>query len=227
MAHLKSVVPPRQRMERMLALVKDSGVTDQRVLGAMSQIPRELFVAPALAAEAYDDRALPIGFQQTISMPTVVAHMTQALELTGNEKILEIGTGCGYQASILCKLAKRVFSIERIGELAKVSHKKLADLGCTNFVGQVGDGTLGWPQQAPFAGIIVTAAGFDVPQPLLTQLAVGGKLVIPVGPLTQPQKLLRLTRLDEGTGPESFCEEFLGYVTFVPLVGTAAFRQSA
>lgn len=225
--NLRNVVPPRQRMERMIQLIKDSGMNDQRVLDAIAAIPRELFVPPALKTEAYDDKALPIGAQQTISMPTVVAHMTAALELTGNEKILEIGTGCGYQSAVLCKLARRVFSIERIGELTKTSHKLLSDMGCTNFVGQVGDGTLGWPQQAPFAGIIVTAAGFDVPQPLLTQLAVGGKLVIPVGPLTQPQRLLRLTRLDEGEGKSSFREEFLGYVTFVPLVGTAAFRQSA
>ena len=211
----------------MLQIIRDSGVVDGRVMEAISHIPREMFVSAALTTEAYDDRALPIGSQQTISMPTVVAHMTEALALKGQEKVLEIGTGCGYQSAVLCRLAKRVFSIERIADLAKVSHKRLQDMGYTNFIGQIGDGTLGWPQQAPFEAIIVTAAGFDVPQPLLNQLAVGGRLVIPVGPLTHPQKLLRLTRLDPGTSGASFREEFLGYVTFVPLVGVAPFRQTA
>jgi protein-L-isoaspartate(D-aspartate) O-methyltransferase len=213
--HLKNIQPNATRMRRLLESVRKNGVTDEKVLEAMGRVPRELFVSRALAVEAYDDITLPIGEQQTISMPSVVGYMTQCLGLTGREKVLEIGTGCGYQTSILCRLAKRVFTIERIEKLSKPTQERLVAMGYTNWIAMVGDGTLGWPAQAPFDAIIVTAAGPKVPPALVEQLAPGGRLVIPVGPNEQDQRLVRVTKAADG----STHEEVLGRVVFVPLVG--------
>jgi protein-L-isoaspartate(D-aspartate) O-methyltransferase len=213
--HLKNIQPNATRMRRMIDAIRARGVTDGRVLEAMARVPRELFLSRAMAVDAYDDITLPIGEQQTISMPSVVGYMTQALNLKGQEKVLEIGTGCGYQTSILCRLCKRVFTIERIEKLSKPTQERLVSMGYTNFIAQVGDGTLGWPAQAPFDAIIVTAAGPKVPPALVGQLAPGGRLVIPVGPTESDQRLLRVTKAADG----STTEEVLGRVVFVPLVG--------
>lgn len=213
--YLKNIQPNATRMRRLIEAIRARGVDDLKVLEAMSRVPRELFVSRALAADAYDDITLPIGEQQTISMPSVVGYMTQCLGLTGREKVLEIGTGCGYQTSILCRLAKRVFTIERIEKLSKPTQERLVAMGYTNWVAMVGDGTLGWPAQAPFDAIIVTAAGPKVPPSLVEQLAPGGRLVIPVGPSEADQRLVRITKAEDG----STTEEVLGRVVFVPLVG--------
>ncbi|MBI1308702.1 MAG: protein-L-isoaspartate(D-aspartate) O-methyltransferase [Proteobacteria bacterium] len=213
--HLRHIQPNATRMKRLLDSVRAHGVRDPLVLEAMARVPRELFVSRSLAAEAYDDRALPIGEQQTISMPTVVARMTEALQLTGKEKVLEIGTGCGYQTAILCRLARRVFSIERRKALSDGAVARLQAMGYTNFAPLVGDGTLGWPSQAPFDAIVVTAAGPKIPTALTDQLAPGGRLVIPVGPQENVQQLVRVVKGMDG----QLQQEILGNVVFVPLVG--------
>lgn len=213
--HLKNVTPNVLRMQRLIEIVRQSGVKDVRTLEALARVPRELFVSRTFAAEAYEDKALPIGESQTISMPTVVARMTEALGLKGHERVLEIGTGCGYQTAILCRVAKRVFSIERRKALSDAAVSRLQAMGYTNFTPLVGDGTLGWPQQAPFEAIIVTAAGPKIPQNLTDQLAVGGRLVIPVGATESNQRLMRVTKSADG----ELLQEVLGPVVFVPLVG--------
>lgn len=203
------------RMEKLLAAVKKVGVSDPAVLGAMAKIPRELFLSPSLAAQAYDDLCLPIGEQQTISMPSVVGKMTAALGLKGREKVLEIGTGCGYQAAVLAKLCARVYTIERHAPLQRAAVQRLSQMGIHNIVPKVGDGTLGWPEQAPFDGILVTAAGPKIPEALVAQLKEGGVLVIPVGPQETQQTLVKVTKLAGG----KLQEELLGPVAFVPLIG--------
>lgn len=214
--HLRNVQPNVIRMKRLIDFLRATNDQyDEKVLSVLAGIPRELFVPKTMAAEAYDDACLPIGEQQTISMPSVVAKMTSALELTGAEKVLEIGTGCGYQTSILCRLSKRVFTIERLKRLSEKAVQRLQDMGYTNFTPLVGDGTLGWPGQAPFDRIIVTAAGPWVPASLVEQLKEGGVLVIPVGPQETMQKLVRVRKLVGG----EIQEENLGTVSFVPLVG--------
>lgn len=157
------------------------GVTDSRVLKAMSEIPRHLFVPHALWTQAYSDYPLNIGEGQTISQPLIVAMMTELLELKGNERVLEIGTGSGYQAAILCQLCSHLYTVERIRSLANTARKTLYDVGITNFTLRVGDGTLGWPEEAPFDAILVTAGAPEVPKGYIDQLADGGRLVIPVG----------------------------------------------
>lgn len=219
---LKNLHPNATRMRRMIDAVRARGVNDERVLEALARVPREVFVSKAQQLDAYADITLPIGEGQTISMPSVVGFMTQALGLTGREKVLEIGTGCGYQTSILCRLAKRVFTIERLEGLSKPTQKRLADMGYTNWVAKVGDGTLGWPEQAPFEAIIVTAAGPQVPPSLVTQLAVGGRLVIPVGPTESNQILVRVVKNADG----STTEDVLGKVVFVPLVGKEGVQRA-
>jgi len=213
--HLRHLQPNSTRMQRLLQLVKAQGIQNARVLEALAKVPREFFIPPALQAEAYEDNCLPIGEQQTISMPSVVARMTEALHLKGDEKVLEIGTGCGYQTAVLCRLAKRVYTIERFKSLSDSAVRRLAALGYTNFTALVGDGTLGWPAQAPFRAIIVTAAGPCVPQALLDQLALGGVLIIPVGVQEHDQSLLKITKQPDGV----VTQENLGKVVFVPLVG--------
>ena len=157
------------------------GVKDKRVLDVMRNIPREMFISDDLKGCAYEDRPLPIGYGQTISQPYIVALMTESLELKGDEKVLEIGTGSGYQAAILSRLAKHVFTIERNASLADRAQEVLKKLKINNVHIKVGDGSLGLPQEAPFSGILVTAASFEIPSSLMAQLSEGGRLVIPVG----------------------------------------------
>jgi len=192
------------------------GVSDARVLKAMEKIPRHLFVDEGLQDQAYADNPLPIGERQTISQPYIVALMTEALELKGNEKVLEIGTGSGYQAAILAELAERVFSIERIGSLADKARKVLESLNYYNVLIRVGDGTYGWREESPFDAIIVTAGAPDVPRTLLEQLAIGGRLVVPTGD-RYTQKLLKLTRTSESL--ENTETKDLGGCRFVNLIG--------
>lgn len=202
----------RQRLVERLA---DQGVADPRVLAAFRAVPRHRLVPEALRERAYADLALPIGAGQTISAPGVVAAMTQALELRGDETVLEVGTGSGYQAAILAQLAARVVSIERLPRLAAEARRGLDVLGVTNVVVHLGDGTAGRPADAPFDAIVVTAGGPDVPQPLLQQLAPAGRLVGPFG-TREEQTLVRVRR----TGAGAFEREALGRCRFVDLLGT-------
>jgi protein-L-isoaspartate(D-aspartate) O-methyltransferase len=189
------------------------GIRDLRVLEAMKKIPRERFVDPPMKRRAYDDNPLPIGKDQTISQPYIVALMTEALELKGNEKTLEIGTGSGYQAAILAELSGVVYTVERIESLLEQAKCTLDDLGYTNIYYKVFNGTLGWPEEAPYDAIIVTAGAPRVPKPLTDQLNEGGRLVIPVGDRLG-QELMKVTREEGG-----FFEKSLGGVRFVSLVG--------
>jgi protein-L-isoaspartate(D-aspartate) O-methyltransferase len=203
---------PRRRMAERLAR---AGLQDPRVIDALTTVPRHLLVPEALRGEAYRDAALPIGDGQTISAPSVVAAMSEALELTGVETVLEIGTGSGYQTAILSKLARRIVSIERVPRLAARARSALDRLGVTNAIVHLGDGTTGRPQDGPYDAILVTAAGRAVPEPLLAQLAPAGRLVGPFGARDE-QRLLRVRRDADG----SFPREVLGRCRFVDLVGT-------
>jgi protein-L-isoaspartate(D-aspartate) O-methyltransferase len=169
----------RERMVR--SQIEARGVSDPRVLSAMREIPRHMFVMKSLRNRAYEDGPLPIGHGQTISQPYMVAIMTQLLELKGSEKVLELGTGSGYQAAVLARLAKFVYTIERISELSELAASTTASIGISNVNFIVADGTGGWPEQAPYDGIVVTAGAPGVPDPLFDQLAEGGRLVIPIG----------------------------------------------
>jgi protein-L-isoaspartate(D-aspartate) O-methyltransferase len=193
--------------------IRRRGVLDPRVLAAMGKVPRHRFVPRHLWEQAYSDYPLPIGEEQTISQPYIVALMTDALELAGPEKVLELGTGSGYQAAILAELATQVFTIERIPSLARMAEQVLASLGYANVKVIVADGTLGWPTEAPFDAILVTAGSPQVPPPLLDQLAMGGRLVIPVGD-RYTQTLTRVRRT-----PEGLKHEYLGGCRFVKLIG--------
>ncbi len=190
------------------------GITDQRVLEAMLTIPRHLFVEAGLRSHAYGDTSLPIGEKQTISQPYMVAAMTAALELKGDERILEVGTGSGYQTAVLSRLVKRVYSVERIALLASRARKILDHLQMSNINIKVGDGTVGWRDQAPFAGILVAAGSPDVPEKYLEQLDIGGRLVLPIGDQEQ-QILMRIVRKDK----DRFEREQLMGCRFVPLIG--------
>jgi len=189
------------------------GIHDPRVLDAMRKVPRHLFVDEALAAQAYADHPLPIGEKQTISQPYIVALMTEALGLEGHEKVLELGTGSGYQTAVLAELADRVFTIERIPSLLHRAREVLNSLGYRNVVYKVGDGTLGWPEEAPFDAILVSAGAPRVPQPLVDQLSMGGRLVLPVGDRLS-QELVLVERV-----PEGIRKTTLGGCRFVDLVG--------
>lgn len=194
--------------------IEARGIRDPRVLAAMRKVPRHRFVDEALIGQAYGDYPLPIGEQQTISQPYIVALMTEALELKGTEKVLEIGTGSGYQAAILAECAAQVFSVERLPTLADRARRILDALGYKNIKIKVGDGTLGWPEEAPFDGIIVTAAAPAIPQPLLNQLAKHGRMVIPVGDrYSQTLMVVRKT-------PEGLKYDYRGGCRFVKLIGT-------
>ena len=190
-------------------------VTDVRVLDAMAAVPRDEFVPADHRGAAYDDVPLPIGHDQTISQPLVVALMTQALELRPGDRVLEIGTGSGYQAAVLRQLVDHVDTVERIPALADQATALLLELGIDRVEVHTGDGTLGWPDGAPYDAVVVTAGGPEVPAPLLEQLADGGRLVAPVGP-RHAQELVRVRR----TGDRTECED-LGPVAFVPLLGEA------
>jgi protein-L-isoaspartate(D-aspartate) O-methyltransferase len=189
------------------------GVSDRQVLDAMRMVSREKFVLPRELSEAYDDTPLPIDCGQTISQPYMVALMTECLELKGSEKVLEIGTGSGYQTAILCLLCEMVYSVEKHPELCTRASSILKELGLENFRLIVGDGTKGWPEHAPYDGIIVTAGAPDVPAPLIEQLAVGGRLVIPVGD-TFSQILRKLVKTQTAYETRDVCG-----CRFVPLVG--------
>lgn len=195
------------------------GVHDERVLEAMRKVPRHQFVDEALRDQAYSDHPLPIGEKQTISQPYIVALMTESLELSGSEKILEIGTGSGYQSAVLAELADRVFSIERYPALAYRANGVLRKLGYRNVIVRVGDGSLGWPDDAPFDGILVTAGTPSIPQPLIDQLAVGGRLVVPVGD-RMSQELVLVRRHAEGIN-----KSHLGGVRFVDLIGKWGWKE--
>lgn len=207
-------VKPRMRMINSQLISR--GIRDERVLKAMEKIPRHLFVDEGLQSQAYADNPLPIGDRQTISQPYIVALMTEALELTGSEKVLEIGTGSGYQAAVLAELADRVFSIERIASLADRARKILDFLGYFNVLIRVGDGTYGWREESPFDAIIVTAGAPEVPRTYVEQLAIGGRLIVPTGD-RYTQTLLKITRLSEDPGDIE--TEDLGGCRFVHLIG--------
>jgi protein-L-isoaspartate(D-aspartate) O-methyltransferase len=202
--------------------IKARGITDTRVLKALETVPRHLFVDEGLIDQAYNDNPLPIGEKQTISQPYIVALMTQALELKGKERVLEIGTGSGYQAAILAQLADRVFSIERIAALASRSRKILDQLHYYNIAIRVGDGSYGWKEEAPFDAIITTAAAPGIPKYLIEQLVVGGRLIVPVGG-RDVQTLYKLTRLSENTN--DIKKEDLGGCRFVSLIGESGWKD--
>jgi protein-L-isoaspartate(D-aspartate) O-methyltransferase len=203
-------------MKMVDAQIRSRGIADQRVLKAMEKIPRHLFVDEGLVGQAYNDNPLPIERQQTISQPYIVALMSEAMALTGREKVLEIGTGSGYQTALLAELAERVFSIDRIAVLATGARRILDVLNYYNVAIRVGDGTYGWREESPFAAIVVTAGAPRIPKLLIEQLAIGGRLVIPVGSRNS-QALLKLTRLSED--PNDLKREDLGGCRFVDLIG--------
>jgi protein-L-isoaspartate(D-aspartate) O-methyltransferase len=205
-----------EERERMVELqIAGRGIRDPAVLAAMRKVPRECFVGSAQAEFAYDDGPLPIGEGQTISQPYIVAVMTEALRLRPADRVLEIGTGSGYAAAVLGVIAAEVYTIERIESLAERSRRRLAELGYANVHVRHGDGSLGWPEHAPYDAIVVTAGGPHVPPSLLRQMATGGRLVMPVGSAPRFQRLVRVVR----TGDETYHREALEDVAFVPLVG--------
>lgn len=212
----------KPRMRMVETQIKDRGISDLRVLNTMGAIPRHLFVDEGLIEQAYNDSPLPIGEHQTISQPYIVALMTQALELKGRERVLEIGTGCGYQTAVLASLADRVFSVERIASLAASARKILDKLNFYNVAIRVGDGSYGWREEAPFDAIITTAGAPEIPQYLVEQLAAGGRMVVPVGG-RDVQTLYKLTRSAEN--PQEITKEDLGGCRFVSLIGESGWKK--
>lgn len=203
-----------QRLRMVERLTEHYKIADPRVLDVMNRLPRHLFVPEAIKSQAYNDNALPISFGQTISQPFIVARMTELLELKGNEKVLEIGAGSGYQTAVLASLARKVFAIERIVSLANEARLRLQTLGFRNVTLKTGDGTEGWSAYMPYDAILVAAGGPEIPEPLVDQLKVGGKLVIPIGRDQKSQMLIRVTRKKFGYEQENF-----GACAFVPLIG--------
>ena len=204
---------PRLRMVEHLR--NHYKIEDERVLQAMNTVPRHAFVPEALKAQAYKDNALPISGGQTISQPFIVARMTELLELKGRERVLEIGSGSGYQTAILATVARKVFAIERLPVLAAESKQKLVQLGFRNISYRCDDGTNGWEVYAPFDAILVAAGGPSIPEPLAKQLEIGGRMVIPIGSDQKSQVLVRVTRTEKGYETENF-----GPCAFVPLIGS-------
>jgi protein-L-isoaspartate(D-aspartate) O-methyltransferase len=204
---------PQIAAERLIKKLRANGITDEKVIDAFRKVPRHLFVDGAMYAQAYDDNALPIGCGQTISQPSVVAYMTQLLKLAKDEKILEIGTGSGFQTAILAQFSRRVFTIERQADLAVIARERLRGMGYQNVTFKSGDGSTGWGQHAPFAKIIVTAGAPVIPEELLKQLQVGGRMIIPLGDRLR-QELTVYDKNENGYEKQS-----LGGVVFVPLVG--------
>ncbi|MCP1335973.1 protein-L-isoaspartate(D-aspartate) O-methyltransferase [Futiania mangrovi] len=205
-----------ERAKLILGLIR-AGIRDKRVLDAMEATPRHLFVPGTFADKAYDDLALPIEFGQTISQPYVVAFMTEALKVGPRDRVLEIGTGSGYQAAVLARLCRRVYTVERFPTLLREARARFEALELHTVVSKIGDGMLGWPEQAPFDRIIVTAAGEEIPQTLVDQLKIGGIMVIPVGRDSDHQVLVRVTKDDTGIRHEDLLP-----VRFVPLVSGIA-----
>jgi len=203
---------PRGRMVEHLR--NHYKIADERVLQAMNTVPRHAFVPEALKAQAYKDNALPISGGQTISQPFIVARMTELLELKGRERVLEIGSGSGYQTAILATVARKVFAVERLPVLAAEAKQKLIQLGFRNISYRCDDGTNGWEVYAPFDAILVAAGGPSIPEPLAMQLEVGGRMVIPIGSDQKTQLLVRVTRTEKGFETENF-----GPCAFVPLIG--------
>lgn len=200
---------------RMIAKLRDEyKIRDERVLEAMNRISRHFFVPEAIKPQAYKDNALPIAAGQTISQPFIVAKMTELLEIAPDAKILEIGAGSGYQTAILATLARKIFAVERIPQLARQSAEKISALGFQNVVLKCDDGTHGWAEFAPFDGILVAAGSPHIPEPLVNQLKIGGRLVIPIGKDQKSQHLIRVTRTDHNFKTEDF-----GACAFVPLIG--------
>lgn len=202
------------RKIRLLMELRGAGVTDTRVLSAMERVPRELFVPEPFLDKAYENVALPIGFGQTLSRPEVVARMTQALEVGERMKVLEVGTGSGYQTAVLAHLGRRVYTVERHRRLLHDAEKRFGKLRLYNITSRVGDGVEGWPELAPFERIMVTAAAPEVPDTLVAQLGEGGVMVVPVGPSHGDQWVTRVVRSGEGYDAEA-----LWPVRFVPLAG--------
>jgi protein-L-isoaspartate(D-aspartate) O-methyltransferase len=203
---------PRERMVQRLR--EHYGIRDPLVLDAMLTVPRHLFVPEALQSRAYGDHALPIAANQTISQPFIVARMTELLELDERSRVLEIGAGSGYQTAVLAQRAAQVFAIERIAELAREAQARIRSLGIYNATVKCFDGTLGWSAHAPYDAILVAAGGPHVPEPLLAQLQLGGRLVIPVGDTREAQHLVRVIKTEKG-----YAQEDHGACAFVPLIG--------
>ena len=203
-------------MQRLIAELRNSGITDENVLAAIASVDRERFVTQTFAERAWENTALPIAFGQTISQPLVVAAMTEALRVGPRMKVLEIGTGSGYQAAVLAKLARRVYSVERFKPLSKAAERLLLDLGIYNVVVDINDGSKGWPGQAPFDRIIVTAAAEERPLALIDQLAVGGILIVPVGRDPTSQVVERIVKTESGLQRDTLMP-----VRFVPLTRDA------
>ena len=210
-AHLRALMVDRHVAAR--------GISDARILQAMREVPRHLFVAPVVASKAYGPGALPIGANQTISQPYIVARMIELLDLSGTEKVLEVGTGTGYQAVVLSKLASKVFSIERVSELAARATDLIRALKIPNISVKVFDGTYGWSDRAPFDRIIIAAAAPEVPQPLIQQLARTGVMVLPIGS-EKNQRLARVRRVGTSVQIEDY-----GTAEFVPLVGRFGWKE--
>jgi len=203
--------------DRLVQRLREQGIANLGVLERIRNVPRHIFVDEALGSRAYEDTALPIGYGQTISQPYIVARMTEALlEAGAADSVLEVGTGCGYQTAVLAPLVARLYTIERIEPLLARARERLKELGVRNVRFRHGDGTLGWRAHAPFDGILVAAAPLTVPEALVKQLRVGGRLVVPVGPEGE-QELVRFTRREQAVQRES-----LGAVAFVPLLGGTA-----
>ena len=203
-----------QRLRMVERLRDHYKIADERVLEAMARLPRHLFVPEAIKSQAYKDNALPISGGQTISQPFIVARMSELLELTGQEKVLEIGGGSGYQTAVLASLARKVFAIERLPGLADEANKRLQMLGFRNFTLKSSDGTVGWDAYMPYDAILVAAGGPVIPAPLVKQLKVGGKLVIPIGEKQRAQTLVVVTKTETG-----FVKKDFGPCAFVPLIG--------
>jgi protein-L-isoaspartate(D-aspartate) O-methyltransferase len=207
---------PDSRAERLMSMMlslRQAGVTDARVLSAMEAVPREIFVETPFADRSYEDTALPIACGQTISQPAIVGIMTQALGVTDRSKVLEIGAGSGYHTAVLARLARRVYAVERHRPLAMAARERIQRLDISNVTIRTGDGTRGWPEQAPFDRIIATAAAEDAPAALLEQLRPGGIMVLPVGQSDEVQSLIRIEKTESGLDYRE-----LGQVLFVPLV---------
>jgi len=219
---IQGVTPDDERRTHLAELIlrlRRAGITDRRVVSAIESVPRDLFVPPESHNDAYAERALPIDCGQTISAPVIVGLMTGALDVGDRDRVLEIGTGTGYQTAILARLARRVYTIDRFRTLVAAAESRFRTLRISNITTLVGDGIKGWPEQAPFDRIIVTAAADEVPEAMLKQLRLGGVLVIPVGPQDGVQKLLRIERTEGGP-----VERALADVRFVPLIPGKAER---